>query len=221
MGGGPAVISGHYAFLPGANIYDISDPGTPVFMSYIGAALDIAVLDHYAYLVTTGDSSGTNGFYVFDFSNPASPTNVAVMGASGSLITIAGNYAYVMAYGRGGGNIKILDISNRTNPVLVNTISAWIYGMTSSGNYLYLVAGSLDIYDVSNPTNTLKAASVGLGFNSQGYAITVSRNYAYIAQTDRIAIYDLGRPAPPQLSINPTSTNTTFSARSRHTVPSC
>jgi len=85
--------------------------------------------------------------------------------------------------------------------------------MTVSGNYAYLVGYFVSVYDVSNPTNAHKIASVQLPDGAAfANTVTVCRNYAYVGPYGGINIYSLGTPAAPQLKMSRTySNNSLFS----------
>ena len=94
-------ITGNYAYLAGSGVglqvVDISVPAQPSLVGamsievHVGAA---AIAGNYAYM------TGYDSLYVADFSNPAQPVNISIVGNVGVdalyNIAISGNYAYIL-----------------------------------------------------------------------------------------------------------------------------
>jgi hypothetical protein len=211
-------VSGQYLYLSGAStsaVYSVADPANPVCVGPLPAARAIAVSDDYAYLATQDPSLGD--ILVCDISDPANATSVSSVHTPYDVpdqLIVSGNNLYAAAYGWHYRSLWIFDISNRTNLVPVKTLggmptfSSVGYRLRVAGNYAYMAGGSLDVYDVSDPTNTYRVASVQMPVNEFAAEMVVRQNYAYIAQSDGIGIYSLGNPAPPPLKINSCNNNT-------------
>lgn len=105
----------------GVRIYDISESRlSPTFLSEVatsGAANDVALQDHYAYV-----ADGRQGLAVVDWELPIDQ-NVAQLGFGESAdaigIYVRGQYAYVAA---GDAGFKIVDIDNPQEPALVSSL---------------------------------------------------------------------------------------------------
>ncbi len=155
-------------------VFDITNPEAP---TYIGGAdsngftnsgngvqdmLSIAISGHYAFIALSASNqscfataNSTNGceLKIFDISNPATPTYVAGVDASGTVgsgtgsltfnsISISGSNAYVASNGNGaacsqtvgqaiGCELKVFNISTPTSPSYVGGADA--SGSTNSG----------------------------------------------------------------------------------------
>lgn len=205
----------------GVTMYNVPDPanpremgtGGPVSCGYAGA-----VSGNYAYV-----AGCYSGLLVYDLSEPL---NFKQAGEeSGGVFAfavdaaVAGKFAYLASYTNA---LRIFNVSNPTNPILVSMPSAYGNSVALSGNYAY-VAGSggasiagwpanLFVVDVSNPTNATVVASSPIegfvDFYDRAHRLEVSGSNAYMATDNGLAVFSLGVPAPPQLGINLSSTNT-------------
>jgi hypothetical protein len=210
-------VAGQFAYLvfgggSASTVYDVGNPTNPVPAGTLPWGYDVAVLDNYAYVPTGGSIlAQTNGLFVCDISDKQHIKTVVAVGMTNTPVqaVIGGDYLYLNAYDKGGRYCCIFNISNRTNPIPVKVVGPGGYSIGVAGNYLYTLGGqTLDIYDVSNPTNATRIAIAALPFNSGGQWIAISQNYAYLALSESIGVYSLGAPAAPELRIASTGTNT-------------
>ncbi|MEC7029331.1 MAG: hypothetical protein VXW91_06615, partial [Pseudomonadota bacterium] len=152
--GGAAGTDGGY------QIFDISDPNTPVAltsniaMSNLYGADQIAISDDFAAIVTN------DSVEFIDIRNPASPVHAGTYNP-GNAIEVAisedGAYTYVA---RASGEIEILDTSVPSSPSLVGTINGLgnINDISVNGDIIYAASQSNDtIYAISvaDPANPL------------------------------------------------------------------
>ncbi|MFC1789720.1 right-handed parallel beta-helix repeat-containing protein [Patescibacteria group bacterium] len=215
------------------SIIDISDPANPDGVGEVTQSdPDISNMDYpkgiyvsgnYAYV--TGRSS--DALVVIDVSDPTNPDGVGQVTKSDSdipnmdypyYVYVSGNYAYVIS--STGSSLDIIDISDPTNPDGVgeiasssdSDISLWSpRSVYVSGNYAYVVSaggglGSLDIIDISDPTNpdgvgsvTSSDPQINIPYPSD---VQVSGNYAYVTSvggggTDSFNVIDISDPANP------------------------
>ncbi len=210
------IFDGNYAYVavgdPGMNIYDVSSPGAPAFVSNMPTTGRAAFVSYGA--VTVGGSpkghifisnrataSGLSGINV---SVPATPTLSAFISAlpaaSGSAFApfYAGGKAYV-AYGSAG--LRIIDVSNPNAVTLLSTttLGGDSRGVVASGNYVYVAARDSGMYvvdatTVGSPTKlpTLKI--------TRANGLTIQGNYVYVAAADSgLAIVDISAPATPSV----------------------
>lgn len=78
-------------------------------------ALDVVVDSDYAYV-----ANGTGGFFIYDVSNPASPSYVSDIDNGNSTdIAVYGDYLYASDAAR----VEVFDISNKVSPVATHTMS--------------------------------------------------------------------------------------------------
>jgi hypothetical protein len=198
---GDIEIIGNYAYA-GTEIFDISNPVTPVLKGTFDGSNDIEVVGNTAYLTV-----GSSGVQILDITNPITPTlksHYAIPSEAAINVQVVGNYAYV-ADGRSG--LQIVDISNPSAPITKGTYDTPYdtpYDTTNVqivGNYAYVVDynSGLQIIDISNPSNPTLKGSYGI-FASY---IKVVGNYAYLYGSNNnvegLLILDISDPSTPTL----------------------
>ncbi len=183
----------------GLHIMDLSDPADPVeigrytWFQYVAGG-EVYVLGNRAYLGLAA------GGFVLDVSDPTDPVVLGQWNSSiGSCISfVQGDYAVAHMT---GGYPYVLDVSDPTN---VHHIGDFPYGearegVGMAGEYLCMTGwypGGLILYDMSNPANPQRVASIDTAFNT--YRATISGNYAYLAtQHNGLRIIDLSNPLQP------------------------
>ncbi|MFO0551472.1 MAG: Ig-like domain-containing protein [Polyangiaceae bacterium] len=103
--------------LPGLQVYDFTSPSAPELVASVpmGApAQRVRVLDGRAYL-----PAGNFGVYIFDLTNPASPTLMGVAGTPGRASDVAPfvvDGKHYLAVADGALGIRILDVSVPEGP---------------------------------------------------------------------------------------------------------
>jgi hypothetical protein len=215
-------------------IYDISNPSSITFLN--GANMNVAgkavyVAGRYAYVVNSSPSGGTGcsssdssqcELWVFDISNPASPTFIG--GANTGTnpmadIMVVGKYAY-LAGNNNSQIFRIYDISNPQSPSLVVSYTATNGSGQSiyvSGKYAF-VGNSLStsgtgcsssdesncevrIYDISNPASPTFVGGADFGAAAREQAIQVVGRYLHVgfgsASGNDYKIYDISTPSAP------------------------
>jgi len=157
----------------GVAIIDIRDPDAiatvGVFGESLGVAfLDVRVVDGIGYF-----SSDTQGTYVVDLADPASPvllTQLAAEQGGFNAVTnliVAQNHLFQVS--ESSSEIAVFDISNPSAPAFVTRIethdSIGVYDLSIQGNRMYVAGlggstgeGAAYIYDISE----LGSGSVGL-----------------------------------------------------------
>jgi len=120
---------------------------------------------------------------------------VGHFGGKTDAVDAAGNYAYVGQ----GQDLLILDITNPSSPVLMSMIMTkrLVGDIEISGNYACVANGDngLSIIDISNPSSpTIKGYYAG----SARY-VSVSGNYAYVADLNGLMIIDISNSSSPVL----------------------
>lgn len=163
---------------------------------------------NYAYLA----SSSYGGVFVFDISNPSSPTVVSKVKHSSSYdiseMDLNGNYLYTT--GTNGSNVTVFDVTDPLNPAYHGHYSSYsnlsgARGIKVVGTYAYVVRNyndGLSVVDVSDP-----AAPNPIGFTGNSTIIdnpkdvAISGNYAYVTggTTDSVGVIDISIPAAPSI----------------------
>jgi hypothetical protein len=192
------------------------------YSSAIGA---IQVTNHavISELTVSGDylytANGTDGLHIYDISDAAHPIEVGHVeetGGNGSAtgVSVSGNYAYLANDGDG---LRVYDVSNPGSPSnIAHVLSGGIaQAVAVSGDNAYVAVGTngifggisgLLIYDVSAPDSPRLVGRINKAINAGSRMdVTVDDKFVYWGDGSRLNIYSL---FGPQLSINPTSTNT-------------
>jgi hypothetical protein len=176
----------------GLRIVDASNPAAPVEIGshpgLVGWSNDVAVQGNRAYLAD--GLFGWGGFSIIDISTPAAPRMLGYVDVGDTTrVTVAGNYAYVIAqYG-----MYIFDISKLpiTAVGYYDTRLQAPQDLAVSGNYIYLAAGDYygliilrlveDQVAVSIPTGggglSSTSGDTHLIFPSGAFTDTVLLNY--------------------------------------------
>ena len=161
-------------------IYNIEipeNPSTPVSYYTGENPIDVAVADHYAYVIDEG------GIACIDLVNPGNPVlldRVNTPLKNPSNITITGNYAYLCLQ---TAEFAIIDISDPTSlgsPVYI-PLSKPPFNIEISGNFAFISVKNdgiaiVDIRDPQNPGTPIYRDTA-----SYGYDVAVSGSYAYVA----------------------------------------
>jgi hypothetical protein len=175
-------------------IRNTSSPHVIGVLQDVMPAYDVVVSGNYAYV--TDDI----GIRVVNISDPAKPYIQSTEPSSGSArdISVSGNYVYVIDR---QGALQIYDVSDPVNLILKGTVGETeledAQGVALLGDYAY-VSGKdgLSVIDISNPESPHVEANVPTG--GDGYAVTVSENYAYIADgSGGLNIFNISDPLSP------------------------
>ncbi len=158
----------------------------------------VDIVGNYAYIGQGPD------FLILDIGNSSSPVLVSKITTEDNIseLKVSGNYAY-LADGKNG--LLIFDISNHSSPVLKGNYDNATGACDISGNYVYVAAGDkgLLILDINNTSSPVLKGSYDTkgSYYTGGYArrVSVSGNYAYIANEDNFLIFDISNPSSPVL----------------------
>jgi len=226
IGGGPFVSSydvavwGTTAYLRdyyyGLNIYDISNPASPVSLGYIGLhgkGYSVTVSGTHVY-AASGSSATAGYFEVVDVSNPVSPVlqaSIAIPGW-GIDVVVSGNFAYVV---EGSGALRVIDVSNPALPVIVGNLA--ITGASKialSGSVAYFANGpnGITVVDVSIPTNPVILRSMVIPGWSANLAVSGTRLYVTNPYGDPngppgLQVLDVSNPSFPTILGSLVTTN--------------
>jgi len=206
---GSITVADGYAYLgsygTGFGVFDIHNPDQPVKTALLD---DIHINGPILISGTTAyfrDSSSK--IQMVDISNPQQPHAAGNFSLPiiGSLLGIAGDYAYVTDTSFSNYSFQIFNISNAQQPVLTAKISIPTeYGATISGNHLYVATyNTLNIFNISDPAAPVAEATLTiLGASSQSQ-IKVSAGYAYVTtyvSQAGLAVVAISNPAAPTLT---------------------
>jgi hypothetical protein len=160
-----------------------------------GATYACAVSGNYAYIGQGHD------LVVLDVSNPAAPSELGGVMASGIVrdVALSGDYAYVADSDNG---LVIVDVSNKAAPSLAGSYDTarWAWDVAVSGGYAYVADGwnGLVIVDVSSKSAPTLAGSYDTGY---AYGVAVSGDYAYVTDDDNgLVIVDVSSKSAPTLA---------------------
>jgi hypothetical protein len=201
-------VADHYAYIVnqfgGLHILDVSNPISPTQAGFYDRpgyfhAFAVAVVGHYAYVATSGDS----GLEIFDVSNPSTPSLAGSYPGGGHSLATANHYVYVA----GGEGLSILDVSNPISPTQVGLYksSAGIWAVAVAGHYAYLVytdesvwTSGLYVIEILNPFNPSKVGEYYMGqlFGGIATAMAVGQ-YVYVAAGSSLHIIDVSNPSNP------------------------
>lgn len=197
----------------GLVVVDAQSPDNPqavATMPLPGFLDEVTIQDGYAY-------TGSNGFRVFDVSDPSYPVQVGYHETAGSLVGLAGDYApYILKTMTGSNYVHIMDISDPTAPSPIGSYftPAMTYDLDVAGNYAFVACwwDGLRIIDFSNPASPQMVAHV-LGWENDqsipgeeycfAQAVAVQGDYAYVIDympfedqdTKGLYIIDISDPA--------------------------
>jgi hypothetical protein len=199
-------IRGSYAYLAagegGLRIVDISFMDSPYEIgSYAPPddVLGVGIVGSVAYLATGGYDGR---LYVINVADPFAPAEIGdydIPGYYAAAITIAGNTAYVAAYGDG---LRIFDIATPSHPVEVGFYDgpSWsAKDVAVAGSIAYAIGGSdrLSILNVSRRTAPLEIGSFsGLGYVS---GAVIASDTAYLFAGSTLRAFDISHPRQPTL----------------------
>ncbi|MEI7803640.1 MAG: hypothetical protein WCI97_13380, partial [Bacteroidota bacterium] len=148
----------------------------------------------------------TNGVFIYDNSNPSSPTQLAqfVHASSCDPVVVSGNYAYSTL--RSGttcngfsNQLDVIDISNISSPVLkVSYQMTNPHGLGMDGTTLFICdnTAGLKVYDATDPLNiSLKQTVTGM----VPYDVIPLNNDLIVVAEDGLYQYDYSNPDNLQL----------------------
>ncbi len=151
-------------------LFDITNGSNPIAGNTINMSWNIETIFPYQDKLFIGS---TNGVFIFDNSNPASPTQISqfVHATSCDPVIVSGNYAYSTLRSGTSCNgftnqLDVIDISNISSPVLkVSYQMTNPHGLGIDGTTLFICdnTAGLKVYDASNPLSiVLKQTVTGM-----------------------------------------------------------
>jgi hypothetical protein len=212
-------VAGDFAYLAtgeqGLQVLDVSDPSALVeIVSYVfpGTVQDVVVKGDYAY-VSSGfeDDDGRlkGSLYVVEISSQAALTVVGAyeMASWPNDLAMLGDYIYIIEQ---YGSLEVLDVSTPSVPTKINDVGVSLFeprDLAVGDKYIYIVDWEgVHIIDVSILTNPVEVELYDT--LAAGYAVTVSKGYAYVAEGKdgpaglewgRLGVVDVSQPASPRV----------------------
>ncbi|TSC94699.1 MAG: hypothetical protein Athens101428_214 [Candidatus Berkelbacteria bacterium Athens1014_28] len=175
----------------------------------------IFVLGNYAYLVADQPSSTGSEFFIFDISNPQTPTltGKVLTGKRVYSVFVSGNYAFLTTQAQGSTRpeLVVVDISNPATPTIVSRTSFngnnYAKDIVVVGNYAYITTLNSNsrefiIVNVTDPVHPVTTPVGSLELGSNVNALNINGNYAYLATANdsgEIRIINISNPAVPTL----------------------
>jgi hypothetical protein len=175
----------------GANIYDISNPLLPDFISGTSAWSEkVGMILSYIFQISGGSIA------IFDISDLTNPRQVSMLNYGGYLYSIEINDGY--GFIPTSDDVHILDLRDPESPYTLSSILQNTANLQIENQYCYLANrwDGWSIADISDPSNPVIVSST----NSKDRVedIRVDGNYIYLADWGGgIRIYDISDPANP------------------------
>ncbi|WP_321420439.1 PGF-pre-PGF domain-containing protein [uncultured Methanomethylovorans sp.] len=187
-------------------IVDVTNSASPTVVgSYdtYGYRSIVDVEGNYAYM-----SDVSEGLIILNITDPSSPKVEGTISGSISDVVTSGNYTYTI-----NGSLNIDNIADPSSPTFVSEYFSdygTIENVAISGNYAYLLTtvyladeyhDMLEIVDISNTTAPVYMGTYFGDDKESMNSITVSGNYAYIADDyGGFMKIDVSNPNSPQLA---------------------
>jgi hypothetical protein len=164
-------------------------PGAPFYQQ---AVFDIRIEDGLAFI-----STGRDGLYIVDISDPSEPQllNNPQDVLAADYFDIEDGIAYLAGWDR---QLQIVDVSDPARPLVLNTISTEYNpgGIDAVGDLLYTGQYPLVIYDISDPGAPVEVGRAAGDFFLRDIQVIGELAYA-TDNTGRLDIFDVTDPANP------------------------
>ncbi|MHA1198915.1 MAG: LVIVD repeat-containing protein [Candidatus Heimdallarchaeaceae archaeon] len=184
---GSLIVSENLLFVGsdyGFNILDISNPATPLNLSYFytgGNTHDFFVDDTLLYIMAWNWTTSTSWIKVIDFTDPENPFEISQfdLGSVCYDIHVIGDFVYLASSYYG---IKIIDFSTISEPsfILSHDLDGEAFSLEVKEDILYLGNGysGLHVFDVSNKSEAVELAHMTLGGSVE--ELEIRDNHIYV-----------------------------------------
>lgn len=186
---------------------DVSSAANPVKMDSKGLGWNIETIYPFKDKLFIGSR---NGMFIYEVSNPASPTYVSSF-AHAELcdpVIVDGNYAYITLHSNGSNasgsiigfcqgtrnEMNVVDVSNLASPSLVNTINlTQPKGLSKDGNTLIVCDGTdgLKVFNAMNPGLPVLQQTISL---ANSYDVICHNGIALVSAKDGLYQYSYSNP---------------------------
>ncbi|MEO0190296.1 MAG: T9SS type A sorting domain-containing protein, partial [candidate division WOR-3 bacterium] len=204
-----AKIYGNYLFVfflfgGGTMIFDISEPGHPVYCCEMGGSgKDCEVYENYLYFPDY-DSINGYGFGIYDITDIHSPIKIGWCPLPDTVWCYKG-VSYLNGYvflSHTWGGLRSIDATDPQNPYEIGHYQTpgCLRNVFVRGNYAYLCSENmLNIVDISNPANCQEVGS--LAFENNSNMMYLGENYAYVTcgefENGKLNVIDISIPTNP------------------------
>ncbi len=186
-------------------VYDISDPTTPIFSSFVSAVntfnfYDLRIKEN----LLVGAASSGEGLVILSLADPANPALLgSTPSSSGVLFKIRINGDYAFGINSTYDELEVFDISNPSSPQHISStpIGGITKDLTIIGSFVYVSDNGnnmLRSYNVADPANPQQADSLALPNNNTGLASFGNKIYLLQGQLP-IMVVDVSEPGLPLL----------------------
>ena len=184
-------------------LFDVSNAANPVQGSIVSIGWNIETIFPYQDKLFIGS---TNGVFIYDNSNPSSPTQLSqfVHATSCDPVVVSGNYAYSTL--RSGttcngftNQLDVIDISNINSPVLkasYQMTNPYGLGIDSTALFICDATSGLRIFDATDPLNII-STQVITGINP--FDVIPVNNDLIVVAEDGLYQYDYSNTSNLQL----------------------
>lgn len=191
------------------NIVNVTDPNS-LSVSVVNLpgnsdANGVYVLDTRLFL--TRASSGDPELYIYDLTNPATPTLLGSAQINATLykLFVEGDYAYISTTAN-NAELMIYNVSNPATPTLASALD--LSGNTDATDIARYSLGvalkrgnAISLVNITNPLAPTALNSAGFNVGANSSSIAVGTNHPYIfhsgATADQFTIYDVTNAASP------------------------
>jgi hypothetical protein len=184
---------------PGIEIWNISNPSSPVFRNRIITNVsDLCIKDTFLYAIA-GDS-----FRIFNIADISNPYRVGASNDVGYYLSVSGNYAYVSD--RWG--LYILNIQNPANPYRVNSWGSALLSAQTRDTFCYVSTYDpmnpdwlrFTILNVANPNSIQEVSHIDYAGGNDVYLLSY---FAYVSgyylPVGEFQIIDVSNPSLPSV----------------------
>jgi hypothetical protein len=170
----------------GFRVYDISDPYNPSHITFRGVPGRIS--DWFFKGDTLFVATGTQGFFVFDLSNPISPVTLGHFNEILNIWHIAANNNYAYATASSDG-LRIIDINDFTNMTQISALKPGgnVGAVSLHQNYTFIMNDGMKVVDITNPS--VPQIATYMNFVGSRYCPKIYDN-KLLANGELINIYD-------------------------------
>ncbi len=204
---------GNWALPTTSSLYNLTNANSG---NETANGISIAYADNKVYLGRT--NSGGSEFYIFDVTDPSSPTMLGQLALNGSPndIVIYGNYAYI-ASSDNNSELQIVNITNPATPTLDGFVNLNngnsgnsnndAVALDLAGSYLVVVrtgGSDLTIFNLANPANPGNPIGRAPTLASSN-DVAVNGNYAFVASSNNnneLQVFDITNKSLPTVLAN-------------------
>lgn len=138
------------------NVFDISDPGNPVFVKSMGIGQGVETIFALNHTLFLGSQSG---MFIFDISDPTNPVSLSFFQHIYSCDPVVANdtIAYLTMRtetfcGRNTNELQVIDIKNKRSPNFISSVPMTKpFGLGLDRDKLFVCDNGLKVFSLENP----------------------------------------------------------------------